>query len=371
MEARYGALFDGSMDAIYLSCADGRILRVNPAFEAVFGYAAAELHRAQDVYVRREDRERFQAAIEATGAVRDFETQLRHRDGSVRDCLITSTARRTADGGMEYQGIIRDVTEQRRDRAELERATAALRRSNAELEQFAYVASHDLQEPLRKIRAFGDRLSGMLAGKLDDRAADYLRRMIGASERMGTLIENLLSYSRASSRGLELSDVAIDDVVKEVLVDLDQLIASTRACIEVGSLPRIEADPVQIRQLFQNLIANALKYQPPDAAPRIAIEGAYLDHLDRVVGPGQAAFMARIRVTDNGIGFEPRNAERIFELFQRLHGRNQYDGTGIGLGMCRRIVTRHGGTITAEGRPGNGATFIVTLPLRQEHARDA
>jgi signal transduction histidine kinase len=211
----------------------------------------------------------------------------------------------------------------------------------------------------------------MLEGQLDDRAADYLRRMVAAAERMGTLIENLLSYSRASSRGMELSDVALDAVAEDVLADLDQIVAGTQARVEIGSLPRIEADPVQMRQLFQNLVANALKYRAPDTSPRVTIDAEYLDHRDRVVVPGPAASLARIRVTDNGIGFEPEYAERIFELFQRLHGRDQYDGTGIGLGMCRRIVTRHGGTITAEGLPGDGATFIVTLPLTQEHVRDA
>jgi len=372
MEARYRALFEGSMDAIYLSRADGRILRVNPAFEAIFGYTADELQSglAQDVYVDADDRERFQAAIEAAGAVRDFETRLRHRDGGIRDCLITSTARRTADGRLEYQGIIRDVTEQRRARAELERTTEALRRSNAELEQFAYVASHDLQEPLRKIRAFGDRLNRILDGQLDDRPADYLRRMIGAAERMGTLIDNLLSYSRVACRGDALTDVPLARVLDDVLGDLDQAMASAGALVDVGRMPCIEGDMVQMRQLFQNLVSNALKYRAPDTAPRITIESEYLDHQGRVVAAGPDAVLTRIRVMDNGIGFEPEYAERIFELFQRLHGRGQYDGTGIGLGVCRRIVSRHGGTITAEGRPGVGATFIVTLPLTQEPTRD-
>jgi two-component system, LuxR family, sensor kinase FixL len=373
MDARYRALFEGSMDAIYLTCADGRILRVNPAFEQLLGYTAEELRHnlAQELYVDPADRDRFRAEIAASGAVRDFETRLRHRDGRVLDCLMTSTARRTADGSLEYQGIIRDVTEQRRARAELERTAEALKRSNAELEQFAYVASHDLQEPLRKIRAFGDRLESMLDGQLEDRAADYLKRMVSAAERMGTLIENLLSYSRVSSRGAQLVDVDLGQVVTDVLADLERQVASTSARVEVDRLPRLEADAVQMRQLFQNLVSNAIKYGPPDGAPEVRIEAEYLDRDGGLVPASAAASSVRIRVRDNGIGFEPEYAERIFELFQRLHGRERYDGTGIGLGVCRRIVTRHGGTITAEGRPGKGATFTITLPLRQEARADA
>jgi PAS domain S-box-containing protein len=372
-EARYRALFEGSLDAIYLSSGDGRILRVNPAFVELLGYSAAELERisAQDLYADPAERERFRQAITEAGAVRDYVARLRHRDGSIRDCLITSTARRTATGEFEFQGIIRDVTEQLRSRAELERMTDLLRRSNAELEQFAYVASHDLQEPLRKIRAFGDRLDGLLAGQLDERSADYLDRIMSAAERMQTLIENLLSYSRISSRGADFASVSLLDVVAGVLADLEQQITATGGTVHVGSLPLIQADGVQMRQLFQNLISNSLKYGPIDRPPEVWIDAELLDRQGRLASSGPAAATARVRVRDNGIGFEPEYADRIFELFQRLHGRDRYEGTGIGLGVCRRIVSRHGGNITAVGHPGEGATFTVTLPLTQENVRDA
>jgi two-component system, LuxR family, sensor kinase FixL len=371
---RYRALFDRSMDAIYLSSEGGRIIRANPAFIRLFGYREDELHTisARDLYADPADRRRFQEAV-ATGAVQDFLTRLQRCDGEIRTCLITATVRRARDGTVEYQGIIRDVTARRREQAELVRITEELRRSNSDLEQFAYVASHDLQEPLRKIRAFGDRLATLLDDQLDERGADYLKRILAAGERMQALIQSLLVYSRLSSKPAEMEDVDMGAVVAVVLDDLEPRIAETAAEVVAGHLPTLQANPLQMRQLFQNLLSNALKYRAPDRTPRVEVSSELLDESGLVVEGDDLwrAVSARINVRDNGIGFESEYGERIFELFQRLHGRSDYDGAGIGLGICRRIAERHSGSIRAEGRPGQGATFFVTLPLIRERDSNA
>jgi signal transduction histidine kinase len=232
-----------------------------------------------------------------------------------------------------------------------------LAQSNRELEEFAFVASHDLQEPLRKIQTFGDRLKDKYGDGLGEGGRDYLERMQNASIRMQALIQGLLTYSRVTSRPEPFSSVSLTSLVQEVVSDLTVRIEQTGGRVEVGELPVIEASPYQIRQLFQNLLSNALKFRREEQ-PLIRVHG------NRVNNPTEQ--WVKIMVEDNGIGFDEKYLDRIFQPFQRLHGRSHYEGTGIGLAICRKIVERHYGTITAKSTPGRGSTFIITFPVKQK-----
>jgi light-regulated signal transduction histidine kinase (bacteriophytochrome) len=254
--------------------------------------------------------------------------------------------------------VFKDITERKRVDDTLARKAAELARSNAELEQFAFVASHDLQEPLRKIQAFGDRLKVKCESSQSTEIRDYLDRMQNAAARMRTLINDLLAFSRVirSSEPFVAVDLAV--VTKEVLGDLEVRIEKSGAKVEVQALPSIDADPMQMRQLMLNLISNALKFQPPGAVPVVKITSR---SLTAVSGEN----LCEVSVEDNGIGFDEKYLDKIFAVFQRLHGRSEYEGTGVGLAVCRRIVDRHHGNILAKSQPGKGATFIITLPVNQ------
>lgn len=236
---------------------------------------------------------------------------------------------------------------------ELAEKNLRLQQSNRDLEHFAYIASHDLQEPLRKIQAFSDRVTKRYSATLDDQGRDYLSRMSGAASRMQRLIDDLLSLSRVTTKRNRVTSVDLNLLAAEVLGDLEFRVQSTNGRVEVDPLPNIVADPVQIRQIFQNLIGNALKFHRPDVPPLVRVAVVQLD-----------AHRIELRFSDNGIGIAPDDAERIFLPFHRLHGRTQYEGTGIGLTICQKIADRHGGTIRAEGHPGTGTCFIVTLPIK-------
>jgi PAS domain S-box-containing protein len=239
---------------------------------------------------------------------------------------------------------------------ELHASNQALVRSNHELEQFASVASHDLQEPLRKIQAFGERLQSKYAAQLDDQGRQYIERMQNSASRMRTLIDDLLTFSRITTKARPFEDVDLAEIAEEVVSDLEARIHDTGGEVILEDLPTIQADPLQIRQLLQNLISNGLKFRRPDVPPVVRVWQSFTEN-----DPETCV----LHIADNGIGFDETYLDRIFEVFQRLHGRLEYEGTGMGLAICRKIAERHGGSITAESQVGSGSTFIIRLP--REH----
>ena len=241
-----------------------------------------------------------------------------------------------------------------------------LERSNRYLQHFASVAAHDLQEPLRKVRVFGDRLITLYSESLDERGRDYLNRITSASARMQKLIDDLLTYSRVTTEDEPFEEVDLAEVVKDVLSDLEVTITQLNAEIEVGDLPKVVAVPGQMSHVFQNLIANALKFHRKCVRPVIRITAQVQSQREGLLFGGvDAGGTCVISVQDNGIGFEQQYAERIFGIFERLNSRPEYPGTGVGLALCKEIAERHGGGITVESTPGEGSTFQIILPMKQ------
>jgi PAS domain S-box-containing protein len=364
------SLIEASLDPLVTISADGKIMDVNRATELVTGVPREKLVRSDfsDYFTEPQKAREGYKQVFSEGSVRDYPLAIRHTSGKLTDVLYNATIYRSELG--EVEGVFaaaRDITELRRAEGRLKTYMEKLEWSNRELQDFAFVASHDLQEPLRKIQAFGDQLKSKHTETLGEEGRDYLERMQNAASRMQTLIQALLNYSRVTTKAEPFIPVDLKNVVQEVLIDLEMSIRGTGGDVEVGDLTSLEADPNQMRQLFQNLIGNALKFHREK--PAVKVYGLPLDQAElkeRSSGGGRY----QIFVEDNGIGFDEKYLDRIFVPFQRLHGRGIYEGTGMGLAICRKIVERHGGTITAKSTPGKGSTFIVTLPMKQPKEGD-
>jgi PAS domain S-box-containing protein len=370
VEARKHAILESSLDPIITINHEGVVTEFNRAAEQVFG------HPRSEVLGTRPSEVLFPPSSSA-GHRNRIDRYLNMGEGSMLGQRVEVTAARASgetfpaelamtisqEGGAPVMTFfVRDISGRKKAEREQARYAAELERSNNELEQFAYVASHDLQEPLRKIRTFGDRLEMKCADKLDDVGRQCVGRMQSAAARMQQLIDGLLNLSRVTTRGQEFEPVDLAAVAREVIGDLEVRIEQLEGRVELGKLPTIQADRVQIRQLFQNLIGNALKFHRAGEPPLVRVEGHFL-HRPEQRAPGSASQeKCLITVKDNGIGIDERHRERIFDVFQRLHPRERYEGTGVGLAICRKIVDRHGGEINVSGEVGQGTTFEIILP---------
>lgn len=399
---QFHSFFEHAAIGMALIGLTGEILVVNETFCGYFGYSEEELLAMTPRDLRyAADSERIEAvyAQMLNGEVSSGTVEARYlrRNGEVMWLLSSiSLVRDSREHPLYFTASLQDITalkltesELRRKARELETSNAELKRSNADLERFAYVASHDLQEPLRKIRIFGTRL-GTEADNLSPRSLDYVHRMMHSAERMQRLIEDVLAFSRLRSRVAEYSRVDLNEVLAAVLEDLEETIDESMASVEVGTLPVLEADRGRLRQMFANLVSNALKFHPPGVGPQVQIWSKYANVKAPLTAESGGTLLAldsipddtfseneqgdgtlcRIWVRDQGVGFEPNQAERLFEVFSRLHSRQEFPGNGIGLAICRRVVEEHGGRIEARGELGQGAVFVVTLPLARVYERE-
>ena len=365
-EEKFRTVADFTYDWEYWKDPMGNFLYVSPSSERITGYRPEEFKENPGLLLEiahpdhKAQLENHSRQVLSERAVRMLEFRIITRSGKER--WIRHTCQPVYGQSGEFLGSRasnRDITGSKWSEKTLNKFAVELTHSNRDLQDFAYMASHDLREPLVLVQAFSERLRARYGDNLPEKGLEYVRRIEASAVRMQELISGVLAYSQVSATAQPFEEIDLEKIVLQVVADLEMRIAKTGGRVEVDSLCRIKADPLQIRQLFQNLIANGLKYCKPDLPPCVLVSsrmiaGPYVD------GTAESCC---ITVEDNGIGFAADSADRIFGLFQRLHGRRQYGGAGIGLAVCKRIVERHGGTINAESSPGMGARFIVTLPV--------
>jgi PAS domain S-box-containing protein len=335
--------------AVLLLDPGGRVTLWNPAAERTFGWTEEEVLGRFNPTVPEEEEEAFRVFLSRALAGETFpnlEAKRRRKDGTLRDVLVSTAPLRDALGTIRGNiSIIADVTERKR-------AEEQLKEAHSDLRQFSYVASHDLQEPLRSIASFTQLLAKRYRGRLDADADDFIDFIVEGASRMQTLIDDLLAYSRVGTHGKSFARVDCEEILSRALANLRAAVAESGAVVTHDPLPAVGGDGSQLVQLFQNLLSNAVKFRKNDV-PRIHVS-VKMDGSEWTFG-----------VEDNGIGIDPRHADWVFTVFQRLHTRREYPGTGIGLAVCKRIVERHGGRIWVESLPGEGSTFRFTIPARE------
>lgn len=359
-EEKYAKSFRSSPAAIAISTvAEGRFTEVNERFTEIFGYSREEMIGRTSVelgfYSNLEERNKMLRLLRQEGRFRDYEISMRNRSGEPRDLLLSGE--QIEIEGQDYLlALIMDNTDRKQAERTLAETAEKLARSNRELEEFAFVASHDLQEPVRKIIMFGGSLRSHLRDTGDETVDDYLSRMQSAAERMQEMIAGLLELSRVNAKGGNFKPIDLNRIIGDVLSDLEGRIQAASGRVQIGNLPTVEADEIQMRQLFLNLIGNAIKFQSPGVSPVVQITAA--------VDSTRSPQFVEIQVDDNGIGFEQEYADRIFQPFQRLNGRSAYEGTGLGLAICKKIIERHHGSIEVKSAPGEGASFTIRIPAK-------
>ncbi|AKB83500.1 Phytochrome, two-component sensor histidine kinase [Methanosarcina barkeri 3] len=356
-EEKYRTFFESSIDAVVLTSPDGTIHAANPEACRIFGMTEKEIIKVgRDGVVDTSD-PRLQFVLEERARTGKFKGELNYRrkDGTIFPGEMSSALFHDKNGTVKIAVIIRDITERKKAEETLKLKLEELQRSNDELEQFAYVSSHDLQEPLRMISSYLQLLQRRYQGKLDEKADKYIYFAVDGASRMQVLISDLLEFSRVTTRAREPEPTDSELILNQVLSSLYLYIKQNKATVTCDPLPQVTVDNTQLAQIFQNLIANGIKFHGEEA-PKIHISAKKISVENKV---GEWLFS----VQDNGIGIDPKYSEKIFEVFKRLHKKEEYQGTGIGLAICKKIVERHGGHIWVESELGKGATFYFTLPI--------